>query len=1130
MNDRSNRFSFLRRLLDSDDVGPPPRDDLDELLRIWHAEHAAVAAASRSRTLAAIAADRGRGGTLGVLARIGRSRTLRLAAVLALVAGMAYFLATPPRGDALAQVVQVADGGELNAFDASGELLGPCPLQRTDVDAEISGPVTRVAVRQRYANPYATPIEAVYTFPLSHRAAVDGMRILVRGPSGDRIIEGEVRERDLARRIYEAARQSGRLAGLLEQERPNVFTQSVANIEPGATVIVEISYVEWLERTDGVYSFAFPMTVAPRYVPAAAPSAGRGAKPLPAGLVAREGVVLLGPASIAVEGGDAGAGALVHALLGEARAIRAPAPEWYAPTGGPTLRHAFTASYANGSRETGRLFSDGTGEINGRHFLARSDESGGGFAADTPAVADASRITPMPVPPSERAGHDVSIRVAIDPGIRADARALRELRSPLHEIDSSDRDGRTVVELRSRATIPNRDFVLSWRTDGESVGASVLTHVRERDDESGGGFVAVVLDPPSRVAPATVPPREIVFVVDVSGSMRGFPLEQSKALMRRAIEAMRPSDSFNVIAFAAGADMLWPEPRPATEESRAAALAFVDAQRGGGGTELMRAIDMALRPSGRPEPLSPAALADLPADGREVVVAVRQADLDADAGRIALDRDRSIRVRLGVRPPTSGGDDARVLELAGRWTTVEGDRRFDVDVARFLRADARPTRFALFLTDGLVGNDGAIVQAVRDHASTARVFTLGIGNSVNRFLIEEMAREGRGASEVVLLESDAAAAIDRLERRMRTPVLVDVAATFEGIEILETIPDPTRMPDLFDERPILLVGRYTTPGRGRVVLRGRTGEGAWEQSIDVDLPARAGSHASLPNLWARARIDELVAPHRAAIEAGSPDPALRDRVVAIGERFGVVSAFTSFVAVEAREMTVAGTPMRVRIPIELPEGTAWSSFFGRPAETPGRGEVTNGPPVGSGGAESRMYLGVAAEPAAPAPPAASPPAPLAVAPPVRARFDEQPGSAPAKRTPSAPIAAPGGFGGGGGRESNERANADADRPRGVASAGEPVDAIRAARLARVLDRRLLGLLEAPDRERTVQIVILFDASPAGYRAGLAWLESRAIALDARDDEGRIVVVRVRIADLETLAMEPSVRRIEALAR
>ena len=154
--------------------------------------------------------------------------------------------------------------GALTAVDANGKPLSSCPLKHTTVKAAISGFMSRVVVTQEFENPFEEKIEAVYTFPLPQAAAVDDMTIVI----GDRVVRGKIMTREEARATYDAARSSGKVAGLLDQERPNIFTQSVANITPGQPIKVTISYVETLKYEEGSYEFTFPMVVGERYIPA----------------------------------------------------------------------------------------------------------------------------------------------------------------------------------------------------------------------------------------------------------------------------------------------------------------------------------------------------------------------------------------------------------------------------------------------------------------------------------------------------------------------------------------------------------------------------------------------------------------------------------------------------------------------------------------------------------------------------------------------------------------------------------------------------------------------------------------------------------------------------------------------
>src|SRR3954464_14419476 len=170
-------------------------------------------------------------------------------------------LASPPRSPKPS--AGMPQQGELEVVNRDGQVTSLCPLKHTDVKAEISGFISRVTVTQHFWNPSKEKIEAVYVFPLPNNAAVDDMTLKVN----DRTIKGLIKKRDEAQAIYNAAKNAGHVAALLDQERPNIFTQSVANIVPGAQVTVIISYVETLKYEAGTYEFVFPMVVGPRYIP-----------------------------------------------------------------------------------------------------------------------------------------------------------------------------------------------------------------------------------------------------------------------------------------------------------------------------------------------------------------------------------------------------------------------------------------------------------------------------------------------------------------------------------------------------------------------------------------------------------------------------------------------------------------------------------------------------------------------------------------------------------------------------------------------------------------------------------------------------------------------------------------------
>ncbi|MFM1883544.1 MAG: hypothetical protein RJA05_1953, partial [Planctomycetota bacterium] len=401
-------------------------------------------------------------------------------------------------------------------------------------------------------------------------------------------------------------------------------------------------------------------------------------------------------------------------------------------------------------------------------------------------------------------------------------------------------------------------------------------------------------------------------------------------LMSKAIGAMRPVDTFNVITFAGDTHVLWPEPRPADASTVAQAQAFIGGQRGGGGTEMMKAIEAALVQRAGAG-LTPTALVDLPADGREVRVLVPCTSIVQLNGRPCIQATPQVSFPFTspVELPSVLKPEGVTFSMSGAWATVGGERVLQVREAGFApTTPASPMRICMFLTDAYVGNDRGIVAAVRANAGTTRVFSFGIGNSVNRWLIDEMARAGRGESEVVTLAESADEAVARFTKRIQTPVLADVQVAFEGFEA--TAVTPSLIPDLFDVKPLVIHARYSAAGSGTVVVRGRTGSGPWERRIPVQLSGPGSGNAAdmLPSLWARSQVDDALAPVLKELEQESVPAEVRRRVTSLGEGWQVMTPFTSFVAIEKARVTVGGRALLVPVPIELPQGTRFEGFFG----------------------------------------------------------------------------------------------------------------------------------------------------------------------------------------------------------
>lgn len=612
--------------------------------------------------------------------------------------------------------------GALQVVDPNGKPKAVCPLKHTDVKVQISGFLSRVTVTQEFENPFKEKIEAVYTFPLPQNAAVDDMTMLV----GTRTVRGKILRREEAEAVYEAAKNSGQTASLLNQERPNIFTQSVANILPGEQIKIMISYVETLKYEDGSYEFVFPMVVGPRYVP-----------------------------------------------------------------GNPTRAQ------------------------------------GDGFSPDTDNVPDGSKITPAPAPAGMRAGHDISLDVTLDAGVPIDA-----LDSKTHEVTvdrPNDRSAR--VTLKDEATIPNKDFILRYDVAGKKIEDAVLTH-----SSGTGGFFTLILQPPERVTVEDVTPKELVFVLDTSGSMSGFPIEKAKETMKLALDNLYPSDTFNLITFSGDEHILFPEPVPATKENLAKAQAFLETRQGSGGTEMMKAIKASMDPS-----------------------------------------DQQDHIRI-----------------------------------------------VCFMTDGYVGNDLQIIGEVEKHPN-ARVFAFGIGNSVNRFLLDNMAKYGRGEVEYVGLNDDGSAAARRMHERIRNPLLTDISIDWNGLAVSDVY--PKSVPDLFSAKPVIIAGRYSGSSKGTIRLKGKMSGRDFVREIPVDF-SNAQSHDVIATLWARTRVDDLMSQDFNGAQQGTMKDEVKQSIIQLGLDYRLMTQFTSFVAVEEMIVTDGGKPRRIDVPVEVPEGVNRQAVFG----------------------------------------------------------------------------------------------------------------------------------------------------------------------------------------------------------
>ena len=411
---------------------------------------------------------------LDMLAFLGLAAVVALAAAAVLVVAV---LLLAGRAEAAESVP-----GTLLLRSLDGRTLPGAPLLSTDVSFRVTGMVARARVVQKFRNESADWVEGVYVFPLPTEAAVDHLTMRV----GERLIEGEIREREAARRTYERARAGGQRTALLDQERPSIFTSRVANIGPRESIAVELEYQQTLRFEGGRYSMRFPMVVGPRYIP------------------------------------------------GNLR-VSTPEPLGWSP--------------------------------------------------NTDQVPDAARITPPVLRPGAGPINPVRIRVSLDAGV-----PIAAVDSPYHEIavDSPSASRREIV-LAADQTPANRDFELTW--------APVQAHVPQVawfTEEKAGRHYGLLMVLPPAPSPGTRLPREVVFVLDTSGSMAGTSIRQAKDALESALARLAPGDLFNVIEFNSTARALHPRSIPVEAASIHQATGWVRALQARGGTEMASALLLAL--------------------------------------------------------------------------------------------------------------------------------------------------------------------------------------------------------------------------------------------------------------------------------------------------------------------------------------------------------------------------------------------------------------------------------------------------------------------------------------------------------------------------------------------------------
>jgi len=369
----------------------------------------------------------------------------------------------------------------------------------------------------------------------------------------------------------------------------------------------------------------------------------------------------------------------------------------------------------------------------------------------------------------------------------------------------------------------DRDFVLDYQLSGSSIESGLMLY-----ENGGENFFLLMVQPPKRIIEENIPPREYIFIVDVSGSMRGFPIEVSKKLLRNLVVNLKNTDRFNVLLFAGTSGWFAEESVYATVSNVDRAIEFIDNQRGSGGTNLLPALKKALN---------------------------------------------------------------------------------------FPRKDEALSRSFVIVTDGYVHVEKEAFDFIRNHSDEANTFAFGIGRSVNRYLINGMAHVGMGEPFVVLDQEHANEKAEKFRKYINNPVLTQVKKSFANFDVYDI--EPVTVPDVMAERPVIIYGKYRGEPKGTITIKGFAGKKRYKKIFDVASVMPDKRNVAIRYLWARERI-KLLSDYGRVCRSEN----VKEEVTELGLKYSLMTAYTSFLAVDEKKVADGRTVRTVKQPLPMPQGVS----------------------------------------------------------------------------------------------------------------------------------------------------------------------------------------------------------------
>lgn len=602
-------------------------------------------------------------------------------------------------------------------FDSATE-NSIAPLLSSSVNTQISGIVAKVIFEQTFLNNSTEWVEGLYTFPLPDQAAVNAMEVTI----GDRRIIGEIKEKEQAKREFTKAKQAGKVAGLVSQHRPNLFSSRFANIAPGEVISIRLTYIQTVSFENAKYQLRIPLTLTPRYS---------------------------------------------NSLVSDADAISPP-------------------------------------------FIDNKN------TAETNAI-----------------DHTVSIS-----GVVHGNYDTHNFSSPSHTIITSATTEQLNYSMQTRAKL-DRDFILEWHIPNSTEPVARIW----KETVGSQHYLLSSIVPPKNIDSIPEQARELILVIDTSGSMAGEAIRAAKDALMSALSGLRDSDKFNIIEFNSHHSSVFKAPQFANQENIAQAQDFIKRLRADGGTQMLSALQSAL-----------------------------------------------------------GYQQSGLL------------------------------RQVVFVTDGSIGYEDSVINAVTKQLRSARLFTVGIGSAPNQWFMRKVAQAGRGSAEFISHIDEVVPVMGDLLFKLEAPALTNITVEFDDPQT-NYVPNP--IPDLYANDSVIVAAKLGEQSKSFTVS-GHWGDTLWEQNIDLsDAPI---VNTGLSTVWAQRTIESLEDKQR----THSDQDYYRSAILNIALEHQLLSRYTSFLAVEAQPVRPQENNLATaKIPNLIPHGNDM---------------LTIALPQGSAGSDTRLLL------------------------------------------------------------------------------------------------------------------------------------------------------------------------------